>query len=131
MIIGYYAGLLAILFLVLTLRVVKMRWKYKVGIGDGGEHELTKAIRVHANFIEYVPFALILIYMLEMQQTNVYLIHFLGAGLFLARVMHAFGLTKTSKTSFGRSGGAIFTLLLILITACCLIYAFIKSNYVL
>ena len=71
MIIGYYAGLLGLLFIFLTLRIVRMRWKYKVGIGDGGEHVLAKAIRVHSNFIEYVPLALLLLYLVEMQQTKV------------------------------------------------------------
>ena len=44
MIIGYYAGLLGLFFVFLTLRIVRLRWKYKVGIGDGGEHVLAKAI---------------------------------------------------------------------------------------
>lgn len=131
MIIGYYAGLLALLYIFLTIRIAKLRWKYKVGIGDGGEHQLMKAIRVHANFAEQVPFAVILIYMLEMQQVSVVLIHGLGGALFLARALHAYGLTKTSKASFGRSGGAMLTSLIMLVAAGFLIYAYMKANYIL
>jgi len=129
MIIGYYAGLLGLLFVFLTLRIVRLRWKYKVGIGDGGEHVLAKAIRVHSNFVEYVPFAVILIYMVEVQQTNAILLHGFGGALFVARVLHAFGLSKTSKTSFGRAAGTIITSLILLASSSLLILSFIKANY--
>jgi|TARA_R110000868_G_scaffold212302_1_gene462259 uncharacterized membrane protein YecN with MAPEG domain len=130
MIIGYYAGLLGLLLVFLTLRIVRLRWKYKIGIGDGGEHALSKAIRVHSNFIEYVPLALLLIYMVEMQQTSLVLMHGLGSALFIARVLHVFGLSKTSQTSFGRTVGTILTLLVLAISAGLLIFGFVRATYV-
>lgn len=130
MIIGYYAGLLGLLFVFLTLRVVRLRWVYKVGIGDGGEHVLSKAVRVHSNFTEYVPLALLLIYMVEMQYTSLVLMHGLGGALFVARILHAFGLSKTSKTSFGRAGGTIITTLILALCSGLLIFSFMRANYV-
>ncbi len=130
MIIGYYAGLLGLLFIFLTLRIVRMRWKYKVGIGDGGEHVLAKAIRVHSNFIEYVPLALLLLYLVEMQQTSIVLMHALGAALFIARVLHAFGLSKTSKVSFGRTAGVLLTLGVLGVSSFLLIFGFVRAYYV-
>ena len=60
-----YAGILAIVYAVLTLRVAQGRYKYRVGLGDGGVPELTQRIRVHGNFAEHVPFALLLIFLVD------------------------------------------------------------------
>ncbi len=130
MIIGYYAGLLGLLFIVLTLRIVRMRWKLKVGIGDGGDHQLKKAIRVQGNFVEQVPLTLILIYLVEAQWSNMFLIHGLGSALLIARVLHAYGLTKTSKTSFGRFFGAVVTTLVMLTASVLLIVSYLKHNQI-
>tara|TARA_R110002124_G_scaffold129483_1_gene290880 strand:- start:179171 stop:179581 length:411 start_codon:yes stop_codon:yes gene_type:complete len=129
MIIGYYAALLALLFIFLTLRVGRARMQTKIGIGDGGDHNLQKAIRAHANFAEFVPLALLLLFMIEMQQSSVLLLHTLGALLFVGRVLHALGLSKTSKLSFGRMVGAGLTALVITVSALWLLYAFSSSHY--
>lgn len=129
MVIGYYAGLLALLYVFLMMRVARMRWKYKVGIGDGGEHELNKAIRVHANCSENVPFAVILIFILESQSVPDLYIHALGGSLLVARILHGYGLTKTSKTSFGRGVGAALTATVIGVSGLILIYKFLAPLY--
>ncbi|MAH04557.1 MAG: MAPEG family protein [Pseudomonadota bacterium] len=130
MIIGYYAGLLGLLFIVLTARIIRLRWKLRVGIGDGGEHILNKAIRVQSNFVEQVPLALLLIYLVEMQMSNIVLLHGLCSALLIGRVLHAFGLSKTSKTSFGRFVGMILTLSVTLVASLLLIYSYLKSNHI-
>ena len=56
-----YAALLGLILVYLSYRVVSYRVKYKVGIGDGGNTKLARAIRVQGNFVEYVPIALLLI----------------------------------------------------------------------
>lgn len=129
MIVGYYAGLLALLFVFLTVRIGLARTRTKIGIGDGGDHNLQKAIRVHGNFAEFVPFALLLLFMIEMQQSSVMVLHVLGALLFVARVLHALGLSKTSKVSFGRAAGAGLTVLVIAVSAGWLLYNFAMSTY--
>lgn len=103
MITGLYAGLLGLFYVFLTFYVVKGRAKYKVSIGDGGEQDLQTRIRVHANFAEYTPIALILFGLLEIQGTSLYLMHALGIALFLGRVLHALGLDVpvTNKRKFG------------------------------
>ena len=50
-----HAGLLALLVLVLSFRTILYRRAHKVEIGDGGDKELLRRSRVHANFAEYVP----------------------------------------------------------------------------
>lgn len=56
------AVLLAVLYMHLTLTVTRLRRSHRASMGDGdGKGELAQAIRMHANFIEYTPFALILL----------------------------------------------------------------------
>jgi len=47
------------LFLLLTLRVIRIRLRDHVVLGDAGNRELTKAIRGQANAAEQMPLALI------------------------------------------------------------------------
>ena len=56
-----YAGVLAILVIYLSFRVAMMRRAGGIGIGDGGNSSLSKAIRVQGNAVEYVPLALVLL----------------------------------------------------------------------
>ena len=93
---------------------MKLRRKNKVGIGSGGEQALEQAIRVHANAIEYIPMALLLIAFFELNGGSIYLVHLFGAVLVVARLLHAQGLSSTIGKSKGRYFGALFTFLVIL-----------------
>jgi uncharacterized membrane protein YecN with MAPEG domain len=59
-----YAGLLALLYLVLSYRIVVLR-RNKVSLGDGGNPILQRRIRAHGNFSEYVPMILIMLGILD------------------------------------------------------------------
>ena len=56
-----YAGLCTLLVVFLAVRVAMWRFRHKIGIGDGGDRELLKRVRAHANAIENMPLALILL----------------------------------------------------------------------
>ncbi|MFN4164583.1 MAG: MAPEG family protein [Ferrovibrio sp.] len=113
-----YAALCAILLITLSLRVARLRNNLKVALGDGGERALQKAIRVQGNFVEYVPMALLLLFLLELsRQAPLWALHALGASLLLGRILHAIGLTTTAGLSFGRFVGTLLTFGMILITA--------------
>ncbi len=75
---GLYAGILGIVFIVLSMRVIKNRVRAKVNLLDGGDETLTRAMRVHGNFAEYVPFALLLMALAEIQSGLGLFIHVLG-----------------------------------------------------
>ena len=60
-----FAALLAPLFLVLSYRVIKLRGSTRTALGDGGNPELLRRMRVQANFAEYAPLALVLIGLAE------------------------------------------------------------------
>ena len=55
-----YAAALALLIVALMLRVVRLRWRLRIGIGSGEDRVLARAVRAHANAIETVPLALLL-----------------------------------------------------------------------
>lgn len=108
-----YVVIAAVLVVVLLLRVAKLRNARKIGIGDGGDKSLSRAIRVHANAVETIPIALLLLVMLELSGATSGGLHGLGSGLIVARLLHAHGLTSSSGYSFGRFFGTLLTLLII------------------
>ncbi len=110
---GLYAALLGLLVIVLLLRIVAKRWRFRIGVGDGGEKSLLLAIRAHGNAIETIPIALILLAALELNQGSALTLHIFGAGLLLARLLHAFGLSRSGKTSPGRFLGTVLTVTVI------------------
>lgn len=112
-----FAGLLTLLLLVLSFRIIRLRWRDKVGIGTGESLDLKVAVRIHGNFIEYVPLALILLALLEWQGVSAQWLYALGGLLFVARVNHAIGLTKTAGVSIYRTIGVLGTFLMLLIAA--------------
>lgn len=120
-----YAGILAFIYIALTAVVIAGRFKFRVGIGDGGNEEVFKRIRMHANFVEYVPFALILMFLAEFEGASEWLMHVLGIALVLARLAHAFGLYGSVYISKGRTAGTALTLLVILTSAILCIKSFV------
>jgi uncharacterized membrane protein YecN with MAPEG domain len=110
-----YGGALALVFLVLSIRVIQGRGgKDGPSLGDGGDLTMQRRIRAHANFAEYVPIILILIGFLEAAGTAAWIIHSLGASLLLGRIMHGYAFAFAEKSVIGRSGGIVLTLLALL-----------------
>lgn len=109
-----YAGLLALVLMGLSIWVITNRGRHKVGIGDGGNAEMARAMRVQGNFIEYVPLCLILIAVLETTKASAYGLHALGIILVLSRLLHALGLASSPGTSFGRFVGTVGTFVVLL-----------------
>ena len=117
-----YAGILGFLGLVLAARVVQNRQRHRIGLGDKGNAEMQRAMRVFGNFTEYVPMILLLIGFGEMLGAHKWLTHALGGGLVVARLLHAYGLSRTSGTSTGRFVGVTLTWLALLISSAILIW---------
>ncbi|PJI39624.1 MAG: hypothetical protein CTR53_12445 [Ferrovibrio sp.] len=112
-----YAALCGLLLLALGLVVVRLRRKHAVLTGDGGHATLARAMRVQANFVEYVPLTLLLLFMLEMSRQPVWALHLLGAALFIGRLLHAWGYLMTPQLSFGRALGIGLTWIVLGVTA--------------
>ena len=114
-----YAGLLGLLYFVLTFRVVGGRvGKGAPSLGDGGDPQMLRAIRGHANFNEYVPLILLMMAMLEIGGVySRWVLHAIGIALLLARIGHGIALSFTRNWVIGRAGGALLTFLLLLVVS--------------
>jgi uncharacterized membrane protein YecN with MAPEG domain len=119
---GLYAALAAVLVVVLSMRVVMRRISARITLGDGGDQELQKRIRAQANAIEYLPLALLLLLLLELNQTRPLLLHAFGIILIAARVVHGFGLSRTGSVSPERLVGTSVTWLVMAAMALLLIW---------
>ncbi len=73
--------------------------------------------RRHGNFSEWVPVALILIAVLELNGVSSTALHAFGATLFLARIAHPLGLKPESTSGLPRALGAGATALVVLVAA--------------
>lgn len=110
-----YAGLLALLYLALSMRVVNKRHA-GIALGDGGDPDMQRRIRGHGNFSEYVPLLLILLGLAEFAGTlPLWLLHILGVSLLAARLLHGIALSYTRAWTFGRFVGATLSFLLLLV----------------
>lgn len=127
-ILALYSGILGLLLIYLSYNVVSHRKKFEVGIGDGDNVDLTRAIRVHGNFIEYVPIALILLAVFELNHGHATIAHVAGISLVIGRLLHAYGLAKTHKASVGRFVGILLTWLVIIGLSGINIYHFVISS---
>lgn len=111
-----YAAALTLLLLALSLQVVRLRWRHRVGLGSGQVAELERAIRVQANFCEYVPLALLLLALLAASgAASATLLHALATALLVGRVLHALGLGRSAGPSQARKIGTLLTWLVLLL----------------
>jgi uncharacterized protein len=121
-----YAGLLAIVLLVLTARVITFRRAAKVEIGtstrDGEDRALLRRVRVHANFVEYTPYGLILMGLAESIKAPGILLHALGATLLVARALHAYALSQNPHILSLRVFGMVLTLGVLAVGAATCLY---------
>ena len=123
---GLYASLCALVVLALAVRVIRLRWSTRTGIGDGGDRRLARAVRIHGNAIEYVPLALILMLVAELSGARAAWLHGCGIVLVAARLAHALGLARTAGASVGRSLGVVGTFAVILALAWVDLAAFLR-----
>ena len=114
-------AIIALIFVSLSVRALRLRHRFKVGIGDGEQPLLTRAVRAHANFAEYVPIALLLIYFVEVAGSAAIWIHALCAPLLLGRLVHAYGISQVKEDFRFRVVGMALTLTVIIVASLALI----------
>jgi uncharacterized membrane protein YecN with MAPEG domain len=124
-IVPFYASLLAALYIFLSVRVIRMRVTSRVGLGDGSDPRLQRAIRVHANFSEYVPFALILVAFVEMQHSAPVFVHALCLSLLTGRLVHSYAVSQQKEDVRLRVAGMTLTFVTIRGAALRLFVAFL------
>ncbi|HZP68283.1 MAG TPA: MAPEG family protein [Rudaea sp.] len=119
---GLYAAIAALFVLFLAARVIAYRRSHRIGLGDGGDEELRRRIRAHGNAIEYLPFGLLLLLVLELNQTAPALLHVFGIALLVARFAHAWGVSHVSGISPGRMLGVVLTFAVLIAMAVSLLW---------
>ena len=111
-----YLAIAVFIQILLTVNVGRLRARHKVLVGDEGFPELRIAIRMHGNFVETVPIALLALIMYEtVVIPPLWSVHALGGMLIGARILHAIGLMTTILPLRGL--GMLGTLLAMLIPA--------------
>lgn len=118
---GLWIGLNILLLIFLSARVGQARVRFKINLGDGGNPEMLRAIRAHANYTEYAPAALLGLVSIAWLGAGATVIHALGAAFFLARISHLLGLGM-GVWEQGRVIGTALTMLTLLATSATLIY---------
>lgn len=117
------AGILGLVFLWLSVRVIRFRQRDAVGIGHGDSNDLLRAIRVHGNFAEYVGLSLVMLALLEVSGiAPAWLLWGLGGVLVVSRLAHAVGLSASSGESVGRFAGTLLSLVYLLIAGGALVF---------
>ncbi len=108
-----YVGLLGLLLIALSTTVVLARLRFRVGLGTGNDPGMERAVRVQANFTEYVPFAVVLLIVAEITGLPTPAVHAAGIVLVASRLVHAWGLSHNPGRTFGRFYGTAGTWLVI------------------
>jgi uncharacterized protein len=112
-----YAALLALLFIYLAVRVMQARGRAGVSIGTGGDRPLERRMRVHANFAEYTPIALILLALMEIEGSAAWYLHLLCLSLLAGRIAHAYGVSREPDVHAARGAGMVLTFVAIILPA--------------
>ncbi len=104
-----YAGLLALLYVVLAMRTAAYRGTAKADLGDGGDPEMLVRIRAHGNASEYVPLGIVLLLLCELIGAPGIALHALGLMLLIGRALHAAGFWTAPPTMALRVAGILLT----------------------
>jgi uncharacterized membrane protein YecN with MAPEG domain len=126
-IVPIYAALLALLFVALSMRTLRMRRNLHIAVGDAGNEAMLRAMRVHANFAEYVPMALLLAFFAEIRGARPLVIHALCVCLVIGRCVHAYGVSHVKENFRFRVFGMAMTLFSIIAGAITLILSYISG----
>ena len=82
-------------------------------------------MRKHGNFVEYVPYFMIMFTVMELNGASALLLHGLGIAMLASRICHAAGLKEEVTPLRGVGAGGTF--LVSLIAAGTLAYQFVQA----
>jgi uncharacterized membrane protein YecN with MAPEG domain len=118
-----YAAILGLFYVGLSLQTIRLRRRHRVALGDGGQTALRRAMRVHANFAEYVPLALLLMFFVEHGGGSALRMHVLGIALLAGRLLHAWGVSQLRENLRYRTIGMVLTFSVIISTSLFLLFS--------
>ena len=106
------AALAALINIWLAVRCGRARLSGKVLHGDGGDVALQRHMRAQANYVEYTPFALVLIVLLDLADQDGWLLGITALAYFAARLLHPLGM-QADHPARTRQIGIIVTFLML------------------
>jgi len=121
MITSLYAIPLAIIYLVLTARVITYRRGNQISLGDAGDKSLLKRMRAQANCAENAPLGLLLMLLVELGSGSALALHGIGGLLVVGRALHGYGFSASPPIMGLRVSGMILTLLSFIVSILCLV----------
>jgi uncharacterized protein len=104
-----YAAILTLLLMVLAINVTVHRRRLKVSLGAGTDPLMMRIIRIHGNAAEYIPIALLLMLLYELNGGSRAALHVCGCAMVLGRVLHAAGVWGSNTPNSGRVIGQALT----------------------
>jgi hypothetical protein len=104
-----YAGILALIFVALGINVTAHRVKLSVPLGDGGNSQMLRMMRLHGNAAEYIPLAVALMAIYELNGGWHMALHIAGIALVVGRLLQTWGMWSTEIAGFGRGAGQSLT----------------------
>jgi uncharacterized protein len=104
-----YAAILALIIVALGINVTVHRVKLRVSLGDGGNAEMLRMIRLHGNAAEYIPLALLLMLAYEVNGGWHTALHVIGIALVAGRLIQTAAMWSTEVAGPGRGTGQTLT----------------------
>jgi len=104
-----YGAILALIIVALGINVTMHRVKLKVPLGDGGNPQMLRMIRLHGNAVEYIPLAIVLMAVYELNGGSHLALNIVGIALVAGRLIQTWGMWATSTTTPGRQIGQSLT----------------------
>lgn len=113
-----YGGILGLLAVLLANLVLYVR--LRAASQPAWRPDAT--LRVQANFVENVPMALLLLFLLEQSGLAALALHALGSALVICRLLHAWGMSRNAGANYPRLIGAQGTFLLLSVMSVAAVY---------
>lgn len=92
-----YAAICGIMLILFSFKIIAFRRKFGIGMGEGNQFEMKRAIRAQANFLEYTPVFLVSLGIAELNGLSPWTINLFGVLFLAGRTMHAYSLLKHEK----------------------------------
>ena len=110
----FYASSLTILALILSFLTGRQRFKTETNLGLGDDFGMLQITRAHGNLIENALFFLILMFLLEtVAEVPSVSLMILGDIFLLARIAHAYGITRPEAKSIFRMLGTVGSIIVL------------------
>jgi uncharacterized protein len=106
---AFYAAILALFIVACGVNVTAQRFKHHVMLGDGGNPELRRMIRIHGNSVENVPLCILLMGLYELDGGSPVILHIAGITLIIGRLLYTVILLKKEEPSAIRATGVTVT----------------------